>query len=57
MLQKSTVEKETLGLLKELQSRPLLDSFLLVGGTVLILPRISFPFPPEFGRIKAYFVC
>lgn len=37
MLQTGTVEKSTLGLLKTLQSEPLLTSTRLVGGTALSL--------------------
>jgi predicted nucleotidyltransferase component of viral defense system len=37
MLQTRTVESRTLGLLKELMSLPMLDSFYLVGGTALAL--------------------
>lgn len=37
MLYESTVEEETLGLLRELQSEKLLQNFYLVGGTALAL--------------------
>lgn len=37
MLQTRTVEPRTLGLLKELMSLPMLNSFYLVGGTALAL--------------------
>ena len=37
MLQTRTVEPRTLGLLKDLMSKPYLDQFFLVGGTALAL--------------------
>ena len=37
MLQTRTIEPRTLGLLKELMSLPMLNSFYLVGGTALAL--------------------